>query len=333
LRTRLELRQAFVASHFLGLVSECRGDGPSGTTWRTGEVAANTGDRRKLTLGARVPLEIIQVDKLLFDDCNPDIFWKKTVDISEVCQWFVLFCNISNHTNESRNGPTNLNMRLIIRSGPYAASAHVAGYIIDRINTFAPTAERPFVLGLPTGSSPQIIYKILVERYRSGQISFRNVITFNMVCHCPFEYVVPLLSFQGRVCWSSGEPSGELSQLHVQKLLLPRKCTTGEHQHMNGNASDLDAECAAYEEKIKKVEGMDLFLGGVGSDGHIAFNEPGSSLASRTRVKTLAQDTMRANARFFDNDERQVPQMALTVGVQTVMDVSAFRLALRGSIS
>ena len=95
---------------------------------------------------------------------------------------------------------------------------------------------------------------------------------------------------------------------------------------LNGNAPDLEAECIAYEEKIKKVGGIELFLGGIGSDGHIAFNEPGSSLKSRTRVKTLTYDTILANSRFFGNDLSRVPRMALTVGVQTVLDV---RFALR----
>ena len=90
---------------------------------------------------------------------------------------------------------------------------------------------------------------------------------------------------------------------------------------LNGNAPDLEAECAAFEAKIKAVGGIDLFLGGVGTDGHIAFNEPGSSLASRTRVKTLADETVRSNARFFDGDMDAVPKMALTVGVQTIMEV------------
>lgn len=90
---------------------------------------------------------------------------------------------------------------------------------------------------------------------------------------------------------------------------------------LNGNAADLEAECAAFEAKIKAVGGIDLFLGGVGTDGHIAFNEPGSSLASRTRVKTLADETIRANARFFGGDLDAVPRMALTVGVQTIMEV------------
>jgi glucosamine-6-phosphate deaminase len=91
---------------------------------------------------------------------------------------------------------------------------------------------------------------------------------------------------------------------------------------LNGNASDLEAECHAYEDKIERAGGIELFLGGIGPDGHIAFNEPGSSLKSRTRVKTLAYDTILANSRFFDNDLNQVPKMALTVGVQTVLDVS-----------
>lgn len=89
---------------------------------------------------------------------------------------------------------------------------------------------------------------------------------------------------------------------------------------LDGNAPNLDEECTRYEAKMKDVGGIELFLGGVGPDGHIAFNEPGSSLASRTRVKTLAMDTIRANARFFGGDLSKVPRMALTVGVQTIME-------------
>ena len=111
---------------------------------------------------------------------------------------------------------------------------------------------------------------------------------------------------------------------------------------LNGNAEDLIAECNAYEERIKAHGGIELFLGGIGEDGHIAFNEPGasppsplhppsahttdttaragSSLNSRTRIKTLAYDTILANARFFGGDIAAVPRMALTVGVKTVLD-------------
>lgn len=100
---------------------------------------------------------------------------------------------------------------------------------------------------------------------------------------------------------------------------------------LDGNAPDLEAECMAYEEKIRRAGGIELFLGGVGPDGHIAFNEPGSSLASRTRVKTLAYDTIVANSRFFDNDVSKVPKMALTVGVQTVLEAREVVIIISGA--
>jgi glucosamine-6-phosphate deaminase len=100
---------------------------------------------------------------------------------------------------------------------------------------------------------------------------------------------------------------------------------------LNGNAPDLEAECVAYEASIKKHGGIDLFLGGIGPDGHIAFNEPGSSLASRTRVKTLAYDTILANSRFFGNDLDKVPKMALTVGVQTVLEAREVVIIITGA--
>lgn len=100
---------------------------------------------------------------------------------------------------------------------------------------------------------------------------------------------------------------------------------------LNGNAPDLEAECVEYEAKIKRAGGIDLFLGGIGPDGHIAFNEPGSSLASRTRVKTLAYDTIIANSRFFGNDLEKVPKMALTVGVQTVLEAREVVIIITGA--
>jgi len=100
---------------------------------------------------------------------------------------------------------------------------------------------------------------------------------------------------------------------------------------LNGNAPDLEAECVQYEAAIKAAGGIDLFLGGIGPDGHIAFNEPGSSLASRTRVKTLAYDTIIANSRFFGNDLEKVPKMALTVGVQTVLEAREVVIIITGA--
>lgn len=94
---------------------------------------------------------------------------------------------------------------------------------------------------------------------------------------------------------------------------------------LDGNAPDLEAECQKFESDISEAGGIELFIGGIGPDGHIAFNEPGSSLVSRTRVKSLAQDTIEANARFFIGDIAQVPKEALTVGVGTVMDAKEVR--------
>ena len=99
---------------------------------------------------------------------------------------------------------------------------------------------------------------------------------------------------------------------------------------LNGMTTDFGKECAEYEEKIRRYGKIHLFIGGVGEDGHIAFNEPASSLASRTRVKTLTRDTIKANSRFFDGDESRVPTMALTVGVGTIMDAEEVMILATG---
>jgi glucosamine-6-phosphate deaminase len=99
---------------------------------------------------------------------------------------------------------------------------------------------------------------------------------------------------------------------------------------LNGNAPDPEHECTAYEASIKNAGGIDLFLGGIGPDGHLAFNEPGSSLASRTRVKSLTTDTIIANSRFFDNDVDKVPKTALTVGIATVLAAKEVLVVVNG---
>jgi len=99
---------------------------------------------------------------------------------------------------------------------------------------------------------------------------------------------------------------------------------------LNGNAPDLVEECKRYEDKMKAVGGIHLFMGGIGADGHIAFNEPGSSLTSRTRVKTLTDDTIEANSRFFGNDVNKVPKTALTVGIGTIMDADEVMILISG---
>ncbi|VUC35010.1 unnamed protein product [Clonostachys rosea] len=195
-------------------------------------------------------------------------------------------------------------MRLIVREDSTSVAEYVADYITTRIKEFGPSLSRPFVLGLPTGSSPIEVYRVLTAKYKAGEISFEHVITFNMD-----EYV--------------GIPRDHPQSYHsfMWHYFFSHVNVRPENVHiLNGNAEDLESECAQFEAAIKEVGGIDLFLAGIGEDGHIAFNEPGSSLASRTRVKTLAYDTILANSRFFDNDVNQVPKMALTVGVQTILD-------------
>ena len=99
---------------------------------------------------------------------------------------------------------------------------------------------------------------------------------------------------------------------------------------LDGNAPDLLKECEDYEKAIEAAGGIDLFMGGVGPDGHLAFNEPGSSLSSKTRIKTLTTDTIIANSRFFDGDLSQVPTQALTVGIGTVMAAKEVLLVCNG---
>jgi glucosamine-6-phosphate deaminase len=205
-------------------------------------------------------------------------------------------------------------MRLIIQPDISGISNWVANYIATRIQTFSPSAERPFVLGLPTGSTPLGTYTKLIELYKAGQVSFKHVVTFNMdeYVGIPKNHPQSYHSFMWENFFS-----------HVD--VLPENVNI-----LNGNASDLEAECQAYEAKIKSLGGIHLFLGGIGADGHIAFNEPGSSLHSRTRIKTLTQDTIIANSRFFNNDVSLVPKLALTVGVGTVMDAHEVLIVVNG---
>ena len=205
-------------------------------------------------------------------------------------------------------------MRLIIEQNYDKLSAWAANYAIQRIREAAPTAERPFVLGLPTGSSPIGMYRELVKACPEGRISFRHVITFNMD-----EYVG----------LATDHPESYHAFMH--RHLFDHIDILPENIHiLNGNAPDLIAECEAYEQAIEAAGGIDLFIGGIGPDGHIAFNEPGSSLTSRTRIKTLTTDTILANSRFFDNDTNLVPKRALTVGVGTVTDAREVMILVNG---
>ncbi len=205
-------------------------------------------------------------------------------------------------------------MRLIICESPDAVADWAARYVKHRIEAFAPTNERPFVLGLPTGGTPLRMYKKLVQLHQASQLSFQHVVTFNMD-----EYV--------------GLPNDHAESYHafMYRNLFDHIDIPRHHIHiLDGNASDVDKECEEYEAKIQAFGGIELFIGGVGEDGHIAFNEPGSSLQSRTRIKTLTYSTQLANARFFDNDVTKVPKHALTVGVGTIMDAREVMILAQG---
>ncbi|MDR0301638.1 MAG: glucosamine-6-phosphate deaminase [Treponema sp.] len=203
-------------------------------------------------------------------------------------------------------------MRLIIHPDYERASRWAANYIAGRINSCRDA--KPFVLGLPTGSSPLGIYREFVKMHKEGKLSFKNVRTFNMD-----EYI--------------GLPASHPQSYHyfMMENLFNHIDIERQHIHiLDGMAKEPEKECKLYEEAISAEGGIELFLGGMGSDGHIAFNEPGSSLASRTRIKTLTEETKAANARFFDGESSKVPVTALTVGVGTVMDAREVVIIVNG---
>ncbi len=195
-------------------------------------------------------------------------------------------------------------MRVIILKDKEEIAKWSAYKIAKKILKFNPTSEKPLVLGLPTGSTPLGTYRELINLNKEGIISFENVVTFNMD-----EYVG--LSPEHEQSYHYFMHENFFNHIDIKKENI---------NILDGMTKDLEAECQRYEDKIKSYGGIHLFMGGVGEDGHIAFNEPGSSLSSRTRDKELTYDTILANSRFFDNDVEKVPKLALTVGVGTLMD-------------
>ena len=186
-------------------------------------------------------------------------------------------------------------MRLIPLHNEQQVSRWAARHIVDRINHFNPTAERPFVLGLPTGGTPLKTYQELIKLNQAGQVSFKHVVTFNMD-----EYVG--LPAEHPESYHSFMYNNFFNHIDIQ----PQNINI-----LNGNTDDHDEECRRYEEKIKSYGKIHLFMGGVGVDGHIAFNEP-------------------ANSRFFNNDVNQVPKYSLTIGVGTLLDAEEVMILATG---
>ena len=195
-------------------------------------------------------------------------------------------------------------MRLLIHRDYKNLCRWTADYIIRRITAFAPSRERPFVLALPTGSTPLGVYQCFINACREGKLSFSNVITFNLDEYqgIPADHPLSYARFMQENLFSSVD-------IPPQNTHIP-----------DGMAKDPQEECDAYEQAINEAGGIELLLGGNGNNGHIAFNEPGSSFHSRTRIKTLSRETRVVNARFFDGDPEKVPLRALTVCIGTIMD-------------
>ncbi len=170
------------------------------------------------------------------------------------------------------------------------------------------------VLGLATGGTPVGAYRRLIEIRKQSELSFKSVVTFNLDEYLGLAPTHPA-SYR---CF--------MNENFFQHLDIPLA-----HTHIPlGDCDDIDAECLAYESKIREAGGIDLQLLGIGTDGHIGFNEPGSSLASRTRVKTLTSQTRRDNSRFFESLD-EVPTSAITVGIKTILESRSILLLATGT--
>ncbi len=189
-------------------------------------------------------------------------------------------------------------MEIIIQPDPESAS-RLAARVIARLVRAKPDA----VLGLATGSTPLLLYRELIRLHQAGELDFRHVRTFNLD-----EYIG--LAPDHPQSYHSFMWVNLFSHINIdpQNVRIP-----------DGLAADIPAFCERYEDQIRAVGGIDLQVLGIGTDGHVGFNEPTSSLTSRTRIKTLTEQTRRDNARFFGS-EANVPHHVITMGVGTVMD-------------
>jgi glucosamine-6-phosphate deaminase len=200
-------------------------------------------------------------------------------------------------------------MEVIIQPSAEEASAVAARLVAKKVR------EKPgTVLGLATGSTPLRLYRELIRMHREESLDFRRVATFNLD-----EYVG--LPPDHPQSYSAVMQDNLFSSLNIPKknIHIP-----------DGLAKNIPKFCEAYEKKIKEAGGIDLQVLGIGSDGHIAFNEPTSSLTSRTRIKTLTDQTIEDNARFF-GDVEAVPRHVITMGVGTIMEASTCLVLAFGS--
>ncbi|MFD2257837.1 glucosamine-6-phosphate deaminase [Luteolibacter algae] len=190
-------------------------------------------------------------------------------------------------------------MEVIITKDCMTAST-AAAKTISKLIRDKPNA----VLGLATGSTPLPLYSELIRMHREEGLDFSGVTTFNLD-----EYIGLARDHPQSYNYFMWENLLKHINIRTENVHIP-----------DGTTDDVPGFCKRYEEEILLAGGIDLQILGIGSDGHIGFNEPGSSFASRTRIKTLTEQTVADNARFFDGDEQDVPRHCITMGIGTIMD-------------
>lgn len=199
-------------------------------------------------------------------------------------------------------------MKIVKVKDYQAMSKWVGKQVIERVKSI-----RQPILGLATGSTPEGLYRYLIEANKNGDVSFENVTTFNLD-----EYIG----------LDADDPNSY--QYFMKEKLFDQIDIDPNHTHLpNGMATDIEQECSDYEALIKKTGVIDLQILGLGVNGHIAFNEPGTSFASRTKRTDLVAETIEANSRFFEN-KADVPTQAITMGIETIMESKEIILLASG---
>ena len=186
----------------------------------------------------------------------------------------------------------------IVCPSPVRASLEVANRLMAQIH-----AKPESVLGLATGGTPVETYRQLVAAHKRNEVDFANVATFNLD-----EYIGLAKDHPQSFDYFMREQLFDHVNLNLSSAHVP-----------NGLADDVELHCAEYESLIRDAGGIDLQLLGIGHNGHIAFNEPGASLDSRTRRVSLTEDTIEKNSRFFDSPN-DVPRQAITMGIATILE-------------
>ncbi|MEN2467457.1 glucosamine-6-phosphate deaminase [Ornithinibacillus sp. FSL M8-0202] len=199
-------------------------------------------------------------------------------------------------------------MNIISAKDYQGISLKACEFIIQTIKEL----DRP-VLGLATGSTPEGLYQCLINRNKENQVSFQDVTTFNLD-----EYVGLTANHPNSYRYYMNEKLFQHIDITIENTYIP-----------NGSAEDLEKECVAYEELIQQHDSIDLQILGIGHNGHIGFNEPGTPFTTRTHIVELAETTRKANARFFNSWE-EVPSQAITTGIGTIMDSKQILLLVSG---